>query len=389
MSGPPPNQKLSAAALSPFGKNSQNAATLSSNGSSAKPSAAALSPFGKNSQNAATLGKGSPSEEKGPKKGPSTPKGSKTAGGGGNRSISLSARSSPGPSSRAGSGNPMPGPSTSMFDPTGLLSRDQETTYHRQFRTALQTFMAAARTWEEVATFDGLKWAKEALDSWNDIYAAQELGKASKPGSKSRSALERRRAQQLDPRQALDPITGPGGLRETRIADALQRIELAQDGLDVVMERLNKALAKLTNASDTLRNIMEEAAERKGLEFAFQQSMWGTWSMDQFVEKTADLTSQYHVSTSHLGLLVPTLLRSGEPARKPSSSSKRIDTASVVDESHAQSQSHSQSQSHDPNAARRSAYETWIALPYLDTRGHSSLSWLEALCEVEVGRWRD
>lgn len=86
---------------------------------------------------------------------------------------------------------------------------------------------------------------------------------------------------------------------------------------------------------------------------------------------------QYDLSTSHLQLLLPILLRSGEPkvaqglAAKKSSSSGEGKAAV------------------DPNSIRRQAYEEWIALPYLDTQGSDSLAWFESLCEVEVGRWRE
>lgn len=221
-----------------------------------KPSAAALSPFGKNSQNAATLGKGTPISSESSKQGPSTPKGSKTpgkGGGSGNRSISLSSRSSPQPS-RADSSSPLAGPSSSVFAPavgpthdaSGLLSRDQETTYHRQFRVALQALLSAARKWEEIATFDGLKWAKEATDSWSDIYAARELSQSrDDPGPKVRSASklsalkeeQKRIARSLDCKQAQNSRTGPGGLQETRIGAALQRIETAEDMLSGVIDK--------------------------------------------------------------------------------------------------------------------------------------------------------
>uniref|UniRef100_V5EQH1 Uncharacterized protein n=2 Tax=Kalmanozyma brasiliensis (strain GHG001) TaxID=1365824 RepID=V5EQH1_KALBG len=352
-----------------------------------------MSPFGRNSQNAALLAKANKSATPPPsspsssshKQPPSTPKGSKSSNlgngsgnGSGNRSISLSSRSSPAPSNRQMS-PATPGPSSSMYDATGLLSRDFETTYHRQCRTLLLAFVAAARMWEEMATFDGLKWAKEAVDGWEDVHAANKLGQreagttrqARGPASATASrAQDKRRALELDPRQAHDPILGPGGLRESRLADAVSRIEAAHDGLTTVMERLNKALTKLTTASDSLRSLLEEAAQRKGLEFVFQDPMWATWPLERFVERTSELASQYRISTQHLQLLVPTLIRSGEP---PASSSSRPSDEATQRRS----------------KQRRSAYESWITLPYLETRGSQSLLGFEAICEVEVGRWKE
>lgn len=119
-------------------------------------------------------------------------------------------------------------------------------TYHRQCRTLLLAFVTAARTWEEIATFDGLKWAKEAVEGWEDVQAANKLGqrdagstrKAKGPFPTSSKAQDKRRAITLDPKQACDPVTGPGGLRESRIADAVERIEAAHDGLMIVLDRL-------------------------------------------------------------------------------------------------------------------------------------------------------
>ncbi|SPO23799.1 uncharacterized protein UTRI_03672_B [Ustilago trichophora] len=368
-----------------------------------RPSAAALSPFGRNSQNAALLAKANksgtpppPSPSSSNKQPPSTPKGSKTSNlgngnsntGGGNRNISLSSRSSPlassrftSPSTPGGSGGSsfLPGASPSMYDSTGVLSRDFETTYHRQCRTLLLAFVAASRMWEEIATFDGLKWAKEAVEGWEDVQAANKLGQRSAesiPKAKdstsaiSSKAQDKRRAMALDPKQAHDPVLGPGGLRESRIADAISRIEAAHDGLAVVIDRLSKALNKLTTASDSLRSMLEEASQRKGLEFAFQEPLWVTWSLDRFVERTSDLTTQYRISTQHLQLLLPILVQSGEPPASASSPS-------------------SEGAEERRSKERRGAYEAWISLPYLETRGSQSLVGLEALCEVEVGRWKE
>lgn len=245
-----------------------------------RPSAAAMSPFGRNSQNAALLAKAGkagtpprPSASSTPsrKPAPSTPKANKSlgvaggngGGGGGNRSISLSSssRASPQPSNRFGSPSTpggsgantlLGGAAPSMYDSTGLLSRDFETTYHRQCRTLLTAFVAAARMWEEIATFDGLKWAKEAVDGWEEFHAATRLNKddmapvrkAKGPAKLSSSTQDTKRAMALDPKQAHDPVDGPGGLKESRMADATARIEAAHDGLAVVLDRLVSSSSK-------------------------------------------------------------------------------------------------------------------------------------------------
>lgn len=123
----------------------------------------------------------------------------------------------------------------------------------------LMTFIAAANTWEEIATFDGLKWAKEAVEGWEDLYAAKKLGQrdasatrqAKGPtASSTLRAEDKKRALALDPKQAHDPILGPGGLRESRMADAVRRIEAAHIGLRTVSGKLvslNGALPPTSN----------------------------------------------------------------------------------------------------------------------------------------------
>ena len=126
-------------------------------GPSTPKAAHALSPFGKNSQNAATLlGKGQPSKKQPP-------------------SNSQSPRSSPGPkAAAAGGSSPYSQRIASLAAAAAppespLLPREAETTFHRKLRTLLQQYATQAETWEETATFDGLKWAKMAVDCWSDL----------------------------------------------------------------------------------------------------------------------------------------------------------------------------------------------------------------------------
>ena len=53
-----------------------------------------------------------------------------------------------------------------------LTPRALEGTQHRRLRTILQEFIKEATAWEEEHTFDGIRWATEAAQAWDDIYAA-------------------------------------------------------------------------------------------------------------------------------------------------------------------------------------------------------------------------
>ncbi|KAN0064885.1 hypothetical protein ACQY0O_001942 [Thecaphora frezii] len=357
--------------VSPF-KNSQNAATLLGKAAPSPSSASSPNSSGKK----ANLNNFTAS----PKANSTDRSSSKASGaaGGGNRSFPTA--SSPYNQKIASLAAAATGHGVSE---SPLLPREQETTYHRKLRILLQQYTAQAEAWEEVVTYDALKWAKQALDAWEDLESAKSLG--------ARSASAAPRARQwkgttaLDSQPLHDPITGPGGLRERRMADALLLIEKAEAGLNDVLARLEKHLAKITQTSDAVAALLPEAAKARGLEFAFSEAMWGTWPLERFVSQVTRLTPSYVVSTSHLALLVPILLRPKVTPPSSSSAPNRISKATFTrddDES-------KDGKAKDPNAHRRKAFEEWIALPHLETKGRGSIAWLESVCQVEVARYQD
>ncbi|EPQ30519.1 uncharacterized protein PFL1_02045 [Pseudozyma flocculosa PF-1] len=367
--------------LSPF-KNSQNAATLL-----AKNSPTASSSKKANLNNLTQSPKATPAAAAAAAKPakPSTPSGSGGAGGSGSGSGSSSgvARSFSGASSpysqriaslaAAATGH-------AVFE-SPLLPREQETTYHRKLRTLLQQYAAQAEAWEEVVTYDGLKHAKQALDAWEDLESARNLG-ASSSSSGPRPRQWKTAAIANQP-AAHDPVTGPGGLKERRMADALLAIERAEVGLADVTTRLDKHLAKIVQTSDAIAALLPDAAKARGLEFAFQEPMWGTWPLERFVSYITGVTPSYVLSTSHLALLVPILLRPKASPAPSSSDPNRVSKASFAREDSASKDG----KPADPNAHRRKAFEDWIALPHLETKGRGSMAWFEAVCRVEVGKY--
>lgn len=50
-----------------------------------------------------------------------------------------------------------------------LLPRAAEQTHHRRLRALLQDFLKEAIEWEEAHTLDGIKWASEAKQIWEEI----------------------------------------------------------------------------------------------------------------------------------------------------------------------------------------------------------------------------
>ena len=53
-----------------------------------------------------------------------------------------------------------------------LVPRALEGTHHRKLRAILQDFLKEATAWEEEHTIDGIRWATQASQAWDDIHAA-------------------------------------------------------------------------------------------------------------------------------------------------------------------------------------------------------------------------
>lgn len=52
-----------------------------------------------------------------------------------------------------------------------LLPRHLEETHHRRLRTLLHDFVGEATAWEEAHTLDGIRWASEMAQLWDDLHA--------------------------------------------------------------------------------------------------------------------------------------------------------------------------------------------------------------------------
>lgn len=50
-----------------------------------------------------------------------------------------------------------------------LIPRTAEQTYHRRLRALLQDFLKEATAWEEEHTLEGIKWASDAKQTWEEI----------------------------------------------------------------------------------------------------------------------------------------------------------------------------------------------------------------------------
>ncbi|WFD31500.1 hypothetical protein MSPP1_002537 [Malassezia sp. CBS 17886] len=278
-----------------------------------RPSAGA--PFLKLAENAASVRGGSPG-------GAGSPRG---------------ARAARGPS-------PPPSPHDAFLTPRTL-----ESTFHRRLRTLLQDFVREATEWEEAHTLDGIRWATDAKTAWEQAAACLQAERA--VGGAPWDGAEMRRA-------ALVPV--------------LQQLEIVREELDAMVTLLRRYAAKMDSISDAARALLVEAASGGREAGVFQQPMWGTWTMEQFVRVVCRLAQQYSLSTAHLAALAAALCAPGASWE-------------------------------DALPQKRHALEEFIRLPYLHPSGLTSAAptfgadaalatgvsrhFLESVCAVEVRGW--
>lgn len=91
-------------------------------------------------------------------------------------------------SGRAAPGSPRAVPEARDPHDAFLLPRTLEETHHRRLRILLHEFVAEATAWEEAHTLDGIRWASEMAQVWDDLHAVSASDDA-------RASDEQRRAR--------------------------------------------------------------------------------------------------------------------------------------------------------------------------------------------------
>ncbi|KAI3627743.1 hypothetical protein CBS14141_001744 [Malassezia furfur] len=145
-----------------------------------------------------------------------------------------------------------------------LIPRTAEQTYHRRLRALLQDFLKEATAWEEEHTLEGIKWASDAKQTWEEI---------------------------------------------SNVVPLLQNLEQASAQLAKMLDRLRKHSAKINALADMGTDLLIETADGGRDALAFSQPMWATWTMEQFVLALRSLSLQYAVSTTEIAALIPKLCR--------------------------------------------------------------------------------
>lgn len=284
------------------------------------------------------------------------------------RGARASPRASPaaggaGGSAGASAGASAPAPPRDPHD-AFLLPRVYEQTYHRRLRGLLQDFMREATGWEEEHTLDGLRWATEAAQAWDDILAACH-GSAAATAS---MADEQRRAQ-------LVPLLLQVEAARTALMHMLTRLVCRRGAHTAPPRRQDeRARGRRPRADARDGRARARGARVPGadvgdvddgpLRYAAPPSFLHT------VRALTSLAAQYSLSTAHLEHLVATL--TAAPADPPEPG---------------------------PSTARRALSE-FVRLPYLHASGVSSSApafgadadaragvsrhFFEHVCEVEV-----
>ncbi|KAF9472779.1 hypothetical protein BDN70DRAFT_886600 [Pholiota conissans] len=150
-------------------------------------------------------------------------------------------------------------------NPLASPSRFTESTFHRKTRTLLQELQSITETWEDLVLIDGLKAARELVDTRTDLDNALKL----LPDKTPRSRI-------VIPKLAL------------------------MDGcvakLDAVIAKLQKQFSRMNAVIDNLEIVLVDASKVKGWQWVEQEPLWVTWSLENFVTRIPAVLKPYHRS---------------------------------------------------------------------------------------------
>ncbi|KAF8630381.1 hypothetical protein AX15_002940 [Amanita polypyramis BW_CC] len=151
-------------------------------------------------------------------------------------------------------------PSSSEFP-----SKTVGSTFHRRLRSRLQELRAIAETWDDLVLLDGLKAAKNLVDTRTD----------------------------LDNELALIPNRRP---RARVVGPKLVLIEKHISELDAILEKLQKLFNRMNTVIDIMEALLIDAQKTKGWKWVDEEPMWLTWSLEKFVSSFTQIIPPYHRS---------------------------------------------------------------------------------------------
>lgn len=170
------------------------------------------------------------------------------------------------------SSNPIATPSkVRTSDGSGILPRQEETTFHRKLRNILLDHSNGTERWEDLVSSQGAKTIAAIARlsaSLDDV-----LGKRPEEEEKDKVSqflhLEKSETE---------------GRRLDEMAILLKGLQAERENLVEDMVKVDKAVSKLESLSEAAEGLLVEATRLRGSEFSFEREMWVTWSLDRFGE---------------------------------------------------------------------------------------------------------
>ncbi|KDR81446.1 hypothetical protein GALMADRAFT_89384 [Galerina marginata CBS 339.88] len=152
-------------------------------------------------------------------------------------------------------------------------SRQTESTFHRKTRTLLQELRSISETWDDLVLIDGLKAARELVDTRTDLDNALKLLSDKTP-----------RTRLVGPKLAI-------------MDDCIAK-------LDTVLSKLKKQFQRLNNVIENLELVLIDAHKVKGWKWVHEEPLWVTWSLEAFVTRVPEILRPYHRSLAlHIELV--------------------------------------------------------------------------------------
>ncbi|PWN89921.1 hypothetical protein FA10DRAFT_301222 [Acaromyces ingoldii] len=272
----------------------------------------------------------------------------------------------------------------------GLVSRADETTFHRRLRQILWDHRAARSVWEDIADEDFARTVSSLASNASAIDEALARLEAATSGS----------AEHLRMADELGALLRTHARLKAQVMHDLEAEHDQQQQQQTVLARLLKQASKMDALSHAAEKLLLEAIKARGDKFAIVDPLWSTWPMVSFVDYIQFLTSRYVVQTGTLEIMADELIQRGtapgDPTLSIAKEQRRRDDGAEGELEEAPNEDNEERSSNadrNPKARRRGEHRERILQvckrldDLRDERGVWLADWFEDLCEVEVGRW--
>ncbi|KAH9484167.1 hypothetical protein JR316_0003647 [Psilocybe cubensis] len=161
-------------------------------------------------------------------------------------------------------------------------SRYTESTYHRKTRTLLQELRSVTETWDDLVLIDGLKAARQLVDTRTDLDNALKLVPDRRPNTH---------------------LVGP---KLIIMDECIAR-------LDAVLAKLQKQFQRMNSIIENLELVLIDAHKVKGWQWVQETPLWVTWPLEAFVTRVPEILKPYHRSLALHTQLVDSLRKHSTP----------------------------------------------------------------------------